>query len=560
MKIIKSIPPPQPNNLWVGVDSEWFGLNENQMHRPLSGRFGCLTISTDYDTVYYIDNPNEVEPALQAIQDCVWCIHKAGFDVVQLRRHASIPPRKKLWDTMLIEKVLWNGYYDKFAADDLARRYLNIYMDKSLQKSFSKSDSMSDDQINYACTDAMLELQIALEQKKSVSANDFKIWSEIDRPTLWAILDFQGFAINVDAWTKAAENNLSRQQILKEQIPFNPNSSSQVKEWFSKHKIKLESSDVDHLEEFIESKKSPPELVEIARMILDSRMYGKRASTYGLDFITDFIEYDNGVPVIVSEFQPNWAETGRFSSSNPNMQNIPVRDTLEFRDCFIARPGNKLVIADYSAQEPRVTAYLTQDKKLKEIFDSGKDIYIEMAREIFGETITKSDPRRKQMKSVILGAMYGLSKWGLASKEEMEVEEADRLLTKTFTLFPDIKTWMKKQQKNKTCVHTIAGRKLWVNPYSSQVERNVLNSPIQGSSADMMKKAIIMLHQTWDFGCPFGIVAPVHDELVLDVPESLTKDVAFRVNDVMVQAAETMCPGIPFKADVIIADRWSEKS
>jgi len=560
MKIIKSIPPPQPNNLWVGVDSEWFGLNENQMHRPLSGRFGCLTISTDYDTVYYIDNPNEVEPALQAIQDCVWCIQKASFDITHLRRHTPIPPRKKLWDTMLIDRILWNGYYDNFALDDLARRYLGIELDKSLQKSFSKSDELSEEQIAYACTDALVTLQIALEQKKQVNKTDFMLWSEIDRPTLWAILDFQGFAINVDEWNSVAENNLSKRIQIDNQLEFNPRSHAQVKKWFLERKIKLESSDADHLEEFIENKKSPPELVEIAKMILDSHMYGKRASTYGTEFISDFLEYDNGVPVVVADYDPSGTETSRMTARNPHMQTIIARETKEFRDCFIARPGNKLIIADYSAQEPRVTAYLTQDKKLIDIFKSGKDIYIEMAREIFGEEITKKDPRRGQMKSVILGAMYGLSKWGLAKREKIETDVAEKLLEKTFHLFPGISVWMKKQQHIKNYVVSVLGRKCWLNPYSGQAERNVLNAPIQSSAAEMMKKTIVVLHQTWDFDCPFGVVGAIHDELILDVPELLAKQVAKRINECMIQVAETMCPGIPFKADVIIANRWSEKS
>ena len=98
-------------------------------------------------------------------------------------------------------------------------------------------------------------------------------------------------------------------------------------------------------------------------------------------------EYEDGVPVVYSEFDINRAETGRMASSSPNLQNVPVRETPEFRECFIARPGNSLVIADYSAQEPRVTAFLSQDKKFMEVFNRGEDIYIYMAKEIFHEDL-----------------------------------------------------------------------------------------------------------------------------------------------------------------------------
>ena len=556
MNITKSLPPEQNKNCFISLDSEWLGMNEKQLHRPNSGQFGCLTICIGED-VYYIDNPQDVPKALEIMNDCVWGIHNAKFDLVQLRRLADIPPRKKLLDSMLIERIAFGGYYDTFGLEDIVRRYLSIELDKSWQKAFATATEMTEQMIEYACLDSYYTLKAINEQKKQIDKDDFKIWTEIDRPALWAVMDFRGFAIDVDKWLALAELNKQRQEQVDAELPFNPRSHVQVKKWFAEHEIKLESSDEEHLTEVVNKKEGL--IKEIAQQVLLSRMYGKRVSTYGQSLIDDYLEYDNGVPVIVSDFHITGAETGRMSSSSPNMQNIPARDTKEYRDCFIARPGNKLIIADYSAQEPRVTAYLSQDERLKQIFIEDKDIYCDMAEHIFNEKITKKDPRRQQMKSLILGMTYGLSKYGMSKRENISVEQAEQYLTQGFKLFHSVRRWMDSQQKKHKYVTTATGRKAWLNSYSDQSNRNALNSPIQGTAAEMMKKAFTTLYQEWMFDCPYGVVGVIHDEIVLDVPEPLSKNISKLLSDIMIQVGEEMCPGIPFKADVVIADRWSQK-
>jgi len=242
------------------------------------------------------------------------------------------------------------------------------------------------------------------------------------------------------------------------------------------------------------------------------------------------------------------------------MQQIPIRDTPEFRECFVARPGHKLIIADYSAQEPRLSAYVSHDKQLIQWFKEDKDVYIELGKCIFGKTLTKKDPERQTMKSTVLGLTYGMSEYGLAEREGISKEEAAGLIADVLSILPDMAVYMEKQRRNKTKVTTPFGRKQWLNPYSDQVERNALNSPIQGGAADMMKKALASIHQNWDFDCPFGVVGYIHDELVLDVPEELANDVARFVKEQMETVATDMVKGVlPFIADVSIGNTWAEK-
>jgi len=305
------------------------------------------------------------------------------------------------------------------------------------------------------------------------------------------------------------------------------------------------------------------EATKFAQMILDSRMYGKRASTYGMDFIDDFLEYDNEVPNIYADYWVIGAETGRTSCSDPNMQNIPARETKEFRKCFIARPNHKLVIADYSAQEVFVAAYHSQDKALIGICNSGNDVYVESARLILGKTITKQDPLRNEMKPLVLGSNYGMSKYGVAKKLGCSVEEAEEVIEKRIKAFPRLEEYLLTQSHIRNKVKTAAGRTIHLNHYSNQAQRNALNGPVQGGAADCMKKSLANMHQAYmDYHNGLGkfpVVGYFHDELVSDVPKDVAPETKEIVQTTMIETANRMFPGLTFRADVSIGNDWSEK-
>ena len=561
MNILKQLPPKPYHNQFVAIDTEWFNINSNMLHRPISGQFGCLSVCYEPDTVYLIQDKDDVSKVLDIISDGIWIGHNLKFDLTHLRRLAQIPPRKKIWDTMLIDQELWGGYYDLFGLEDVARRYLSIEMDKSLQKSFEQDiPEMSDQQIIYAATDAAITLNVAKEQCNFMDGTDLRIWREIDAPTMWSIMDFIGFRINVDAWRELAIKNKQRQQEIDEQLPFNPCSSKAVKQYLSSRGfLRLPNTQEKTLIQW--SRKYPEcDATELTKQVLLSRKYSKRASTYGMNFIEKYLEQEDGVDVIHCEYWINGTETGRLSATNPPMQTIISRDTNEFRNCFIARPGNKIVIWDWVAQEMGVAAYVSNDPVLIKIFNSGKDIYITTALEVFNEVIkNKSDPRRKTMKSLVLGLDYGLSKYGLAEREGMTINDADDLIHRYLRRLPKFASWMVRQQKQKSMVTSVLGRKIHLNPYSGQAKRNALNAPIQSTAGDMMKKALSVMHQEWDFDCPFAMVETTHDECGVDVPEGYAKEVkAFGIR-IMEQVAREMCPGIEFRVDAKVCDTWGEK-
>jgi len=548
--LINALPNPLPDNAFVAVDLELFGAEKHRLHRP-TGRFACLTLCPDGENVYLLANEEIVDLALGRIENCVWSFHNSQFDLQQLRRWSNVPPRKKLWDTMIIERLLYSGYYDRFALKDLSRRHLGRYLDKEARELFQDAQELTEETIHYAATDSITQWHVTQAQIPEVQKRPdvWKIWKEVDAPAVWAYLDFLGFRLDVDQWSELAEKNSTKAQELKDSFGFNPASPQQVKKSLIELGFTgLKSTGEDVLEQFIR-KKPDNKASKVAQDVLDYRKIAKLASTYGMSMIDKHIEDENDYQVIHSNFKVTGASSGRNSSSDPNMQNIPFKREPLFRQPWIARPGHKLIVADWNAQEPRIHAYLTQDKNLIDIFKSDKDLYVETARRVYDKEITKDDPYRDIMKTMFLAVTYG---------QEPGDDETEKLQEKFWRGFPESEIWCSQQRRKKDYVESVMGRRMWVNKHNDAHERNNLNHPHQSTAADMMKLSISKIHQNWNFDCPYGAVAPIHDELILDVKEELAPEIAEFVSNTMVEVAENMCPGIPFVANAVICDNWLE--
>lgn len=563
MQINEGRPPEFPDNTYVSLDLELVNADENILHRPTTGEFALLSVCADHETVYLVRDADMVASVLESLDNCIWVFQNAKFDLTHLRRWATIPPRAKLWDTMLIEQILWGGYFSSFALSDLARRYLDIELDKSLQKQWAEVNphNIPTEYLQYAALDAVVTLKVCEEQRKILKKSHFNLWKELELPVMWAVMDFSGFCIDVDKWIALAERNQQRANEIDELLPINPRSYKAVRQYLSEHGWNgLPSTGEAVLEEWME-RKPDTEAANIAKLVLESRKFSKYASTYGISWVEDHLEEQDGCNMVFGDYHTIGAETGRFSCSSPNMQNVPARDTKEFRECFVARPNHKLIIADYSQQEIGIAAYISGDKKMKEIYNSGEDAYIAMAKLMYGIDITRDDPLRSRMKTVFLGTNYGMSAWGLARKEHITEEEADEVLERFAKKFPDMVAWMNRQARKKLNTETVLGRITWLNPYSSQCERNALNNPIQGTASDMMKMSIVEMHRTFKRleSDIFPVVAAIHDEIVLDVPEDFAQAIADTIQNIMVDVANTMLPGMKFRADVHIGDTWADK-
>lgn len=569
MIIKHEIPPYVAPKSFVALDVELFNAEKKHLHRPTTGSFAALSVccEDDLDTVFVITNEDDVSKTLERVNDGVLVFHNAQFDITHLRRWSHIPPRNTVWCTMLIEQILYGGYYSNFPSlEDLVRRYVSVKLSKDVRETFGNVSTIDLDQINYVALDAFWTIRMALEQRKIMKEQNrmdaWHIWKDVDLPALWAFLDFRGFRIDIDAWKTLAKENQQKANEIEAEFNFNPRSPQQVKTNINKLGWSIASTGAKILEQAIQNDPESPG-AKLAATLLEYRKYHTRVSRYGNSFIEDYLESEqcNNELIFTISASNNviGAETGRTSVSKPSMQNLPTRDTKEFRKPWIARPRHKLIIADYSAQEPRVHAYLSKDAQLKEIFISGRDPYIELAKVLYNKEINKSDPLRNRMKISFLGATYGQSPQGVAKAWNISLSDAIDLQNKFFAKFPGSKRWVDQQKKKSDYVETVLGRRIWLNCWNNQSERNALNAPHQGSSADMMKQAIGKMHENWTFNCPFGVVAQVHDEVILDVPEELSSEIKDFVRSTMIQVAEKMCPGIPFKVEAIIANNWSEK-
>jgi len=247
--------------------------------------------------------------------------------------------------------------------------------------------------------------RVFCQQVTKTDEDDMVIWA-IEREFLWVLLDAPGFKMDVDAWKEQAIRNKEISDKIDKELPMNPRSSAQVKAYFeNKYGLELDSTAEGVLEQL------DPEVYPEAKQILDSRHASKSASTYGLAFIEACLEEDGKIYPSARQIG---AETGRESYTNPPIQTIPK--DKEKRKCFIASDGHVMIVADYSAQEPRISAEITQDLNFINTFKQGIDIYIAIAYEVFGERIEKSDERRNFINALFLAISYGMSPQGLAKK------------------------------------------------------------------------------------------------------------------------------------------------
>lgn len=583
LKIIKGLPPVAKKGDRIAIDSEFRGQIKAKLHRP-HGTFAYLGASYDGQTVYWIDDETQIQEFYNLIDLGVHIYHHAKYDVTQLRRFACIPDRRNLWDTMLIEQIQYSGYYTDFGLSDLVRRYLDTYMPKEVRTEFADDTvlEMTREQIEYASADVAYTWKVAQCQKEKISENDLQIWREIELPFLWTLLSVRGMNVDVNAWTTLYQENyadaievqkryMENPEILgemeltdatkkKKLVGISLGSNVQVAKEISRLGYKLpktktgrDSTQEDGIAPFAHE-------CEFVRDVLEFRGKLKASSTYGKSWIeNDLIEKDG---CVYSSFNQMGAATGRLSSSNPNVENIPVRETPEFRKCFVAKPGHILVDADWSAQEPRIFAYQSQDEKLIQIFKDGKDVYIEAARLMFGWELDKKDPRRKErMKPTVLGASYGLTEYGMEKKYDIPRDEGKELLDTFFDTFEGAAEYKKTQTRIKDFVTTIYGRKFWLDVYQKGYENNALNSPTQGSAGDAMKLAGVEFRKrTLDAGCEekVYIINYIHDEILVECEKELLDWTEKNLRKVMIEVAETMHEGIPADVEIHHGYSWHD--
>ncbi len=305
--------------------------------------------------------------------------------------------------------------------------------------------------------------------------------------------------------------------------------------------------------------------VEIARKVLDWRQVAKLKSTY-----TDSLQQqiDPATGRVHTSYSLVGAQTGRLSSTDPNLQNIPIRTETgrQIRDAFIAEPGNVILAADYSQIELRLAAHMADVGPLREAFEQGEDIHARTAMELFGEV--NRDTRGKA-KTINFSILYGISRWGLSKRLESTPEEAQAMIDTYFKRFPGISNYITDtlaEVKERGHSTTLFGRKTWFprinasNPNERQgSERAAINAPIQGTSADIIKRAMVRMGPALaEAELPnVRMLLQVHDELVFELPEGDVEAASEIIRQVMASAAEPLVKlTVPLGVDIGTGSSW----
>jgi DNA polymerase-1 len=308
----------------------------------------------------------------------------------------------------------------------------------------------------------------------------------------------------------------------------------------------------------------------LPRVLLDWRMLSKLRSTY-TETLSEAIDKDTGR--VHTSYSLAGAQTGRLASTDPNLQNIPIRteEGRKIREAFIAAPGNVLVSADYSQIELRLLAHVADIPSLRQAFHDGVDIHAMTASEMFGVPVKGMDPMvRRQAKAINFGIIYGISAFGLSRQLSIPRDEASAYIKKYFQKFPGIQDYMEHHRafaRENGYVSTIFGRKVWLpqikaaNPAERSFgERQAINAPLQGSAADIIKRAMIRMPAALKAaGLKSKMLLQVHDELVFEAPQKEAKKLMEVAVNTMARAPLPAAQlNVPLVVEAKSAHTWAE--
>lgn len=513
-------------------------------------------------------------------------IEKVGqnikYDLLILAQY-GITLKGNLFDTMIAHYLLQPDL--RHGMDYMAEIYLQYqtikYEDLVGPKGKNQlniRDVAMSNIVDYACEDADITFQLKqLFEKELLMQNFEKLFYEIEMPLVKVLarMEMNGVALDVDSLKESSvvltENLVALDKEIQDLagVSFNVASPMQVGEvLFDVLKLdnkakKTKTGQYSTSEEVLEKLQSKHIIIG---KILDYRGLKKLLSTY-IDALPQMINQRTGK--IHTSFNQTVAATGRLSSTNPNLQNIPVREERgrEIRKAFVANGDDLFFSADYSQIELRIMAHLSNDSNMIEAFKSGHDIHAATAANIFKIPISEvtSDMRRKA-KMANFGIIYGISVFGLAERLQIPRSEAKELIDGYFETYPSVKKYMDnviQEAKERGFVETIFGRKRFLSDINSQnsivrgyAERNAINAPIQGSAADIIKIAMIKIQQNIEkLSLKSQMTLQVHDELNFSVPRNefdTLKELVIR------EMENVITLKVPLIADFGVGNNWLE--
>ena len=584
----------------LGVDTETEGFD-----------FTCKKMIMlqigDKDRQYVIDTRVvDVTPLKDILEDekIIKIFHNAKFDYKFIKRWANIDV-KNIYDTFLTERVINCGKQDYgYSLARCVDRYLSIDLDKTTRNKFIglTGQPYTIDQITYGANDVIYLLDIREKQLPSLRTHQLEQTARLENEVVkvFAEIEYEGLAIDKDKWTVMAEKNvkLAYEQELQldnmvlehdllqhYRIPIQADMFAPIEE--VRHTAINWGSPMQTLRLF---KNLVPSLEDVNGKNLNKHRYKhklideyirykertKLANAYGTKFF-NYVNADGRVHTNFSQI----LDTGRVSSSKPNMQQIPSDNT--FRNCFITEEGWVFVSSDYSSQELNVIAYGSQDPVWLDALSKGMDLHGVCADLVFEDKWRDADASarkklRTQIKAINFGLAYGMGPFKLADTLQITKKQAQDLIEKYFTEFPNIRAFLEKlgtYGKRNGYIQTFAPfyRRRWFDSWYPKmyddrskmmelgsIERASKNTPIQGSSADMTKLALIYIHREIEesWSDTVKIIMTVHDQIDCVCKEDVAEAWSVKMTELMEKAAKVIIPNGLLKADTNISKTWEK--
>ena len=570
----------------VCFDTETTGLD------PLSAELVGIAFSWEATKGFYVPFPENKDKAQEIIEQLrpffeSENIEKVGqnlkYDVKVLDKY-NIKVKGRFFDTMIAHYLINPDM--RHNMDVLAETYLNYtpvsiteLIGKKGKNQLNMRDVPLEKQTEYAVEDADITFQLAQHFSPELAeAKIDTLFNEIEIPLLHVLADMELEGINLDkdflnSLSEDLDNDIKNleKSIYKEAgEEFNIGSPKQLGEiLFDKMKL-VEKPKKTRTGQYSTAEDTLSYLAkdhEIIQQVLDYRGLSKLKSTY-IDALPEQIEPSTGR--VHTDYMQTVAATGRLSSNNPNLQNIPIRTERgrQVRKAFVPRDENYILLAaDYSQIELRIIAALSEETTMIEAFKNGEDIHASTASKVFDVPIDKvTREQRSNAKTVNFGIIYGVSAFGLSNQTDLSRAESKELIDTYYKTYPKLRNYMSEQvdfARENGYVQTVLGRRRYLKDIngSNQVvrgaaERNAVNAPIQGSAADIIKIAMINIHKKLsEHNYKSKMLLQVHDELVFDIHKSELEELKPLIKSEMENAYKL---SVPLDVELGIGDNWLE--
>ncbi|MGE8262131.1 MAG: DNA polymerase I [Stenotrophomonas sp.] len=504
------------------------------------------------------------------------------YDLHVLRRHGV--NLQGYHDDTMLESFVLNSTATRHDMDSLAMRYLGYTTIKFEEvagkgaKQISFSQVGLDEACRYAAEDADVTLRLhhALQPQLQATPSLDSVYRDIEMPLVPVLTRIEANGVHIDmAELRRQSQDLGSRMLAAQQKAtelagrtFNLDSPKQLQavlfdELQLPALVKTPKGQPSTNEEALEA---IAEQHELPRVILEYRGLAKLRSTY-TDKLPEMINQDTGR--VHTSYHQSGAATGRLSSSDPNLQNIPIRteDGRRIRRAFVAPPGRKILACDYSQIELRIMAHLSEDPGLVRAFEQGVDVHRATAAEVFSRPLDEvTSNERRAAKAINFGLMYGMSAFGLARNLGIDRGQAQDYVALYFSRYPGVRDFMERmrqQARDQGYVETLFGRRLYLNDINARnqglragAERAAINAPMQGTAADIIKRAMVKV-DSWleDHGDQAKMILQVHDELVFETESSFLDTLRLKVVELMSSAAELR---VPLVVDAGVGDNWDE--